>query len=945
MPLHWVITVGVALVLCALGAVIGWRTYAVSRDAMENAIEETSTRIAQSIFKDLNAVIAPARSTVGLLALDPLPAAANLEARLARVPSLQAMLVANPLLDAIYVGYSNGDFILARPLRSDRERTQFQAPARTSAVVQTVIRPASDPTGETLRGTYTFLDASGSVLAVQPVPDYTYDPRIRPWFEAAMQGNGIVRTAPYIFYTTRSVGVTLAQRANNGTSVVGVDVTLGDLNTAMNALRETPGTILALVDGDRRIMARAGPQFPGLPPQTASSTEVDLLPATEPGPLQSALDMPGTHEDPAAIVRGRVAVNGRTWQVARARFQIDSGAPVFLLSALPEDELLTTTRRLLQDQLIAILAALALGVPMAFVFANGLARPLRRLALEAEAVRAFDFSPRARGSSSRVAEVSELDHASNQMRETIGHFLQISVTLSSERQLDPLLDNILASMLGAANARAGAIYLVDDNGQRLTKAKERGVGVAALTPPSLPVAAGIHHPVAEAALARDLRLGEAGSALQEAAAAPLLTRDGELVGVLMVRFDRLGRNGNDPRLAFLSEISGVAAVAIETHNLIRAQRDLMQAIIEVIAGAIDAKSPYTGGHCQRVPVIAQSLAEAAHAATEGPLAAFRMSEDDREALYIASWLHDCGKVTTPEFIVDKATKLETVHDRIHEIRMRFELLKAQAEIDHLRRVASGGDAADSLAARDRLLATLDEEFAFVADCNLGGEAMDKSRVARLRGIAARTWTRTLDDRLGISWEEAQRHVGPAPALPVEEPLLADRPEHLIAWKPEEVVRPDNPWGFTLLNPANKRNLGELYNLTVGRGTLTAEDRFIINQHMIHTIVMLNRLPLRGHLAAVPEIAGGHHERMDGLGYPKSLKREDLSVLARIMAIADVFEALTAADRPYKRPNTLDQALEIMGRMAETGHLDADLFALFVASGTARRYVETRPPIL
>ena len=306
-------------------------------------------------------------------------------------------------------------------------------------------------------------------------------------------------------------------------------------------------------------------------------------------------------------------------------------------------------------------------------------------------------------------------------------------------------------------------------------------------------------------------------------------------------------------------------------------------------------------------------------------------------MHIAAWLHDCGKVTTPEYVVDKATKLETIHDRIHEVRMRFEVLKRDAEIAYWRGLAQGGDEPALRATRDAAWSRLDEEFAFVASCNTGGEFLSAERQERLRQIGAQGWWRTLDDRLGLSRDElARRPEGPA-SLPVEEHVLADKPEHRIPRPAGEGMAPDNPWGFRMDVPELLYDRGELHNLTVSRGTLSAEERYKINEHIVQTIVMLTQLPFPRHLQSVPEIAGGHHEKMDGTGYPRGLKREEMSPVARMMAIADIFEALTAADRPYKSGKTLSQALAIMAKMRNDQHIDPELFELFLRSGVYREY--------
>jgi HD-GYP domain-containing protein (c-di-GMP phosphodiesterase class II) len=376
-------------------------------------------------------------------------------------------------------------------------------------------------------------------------------------------------------------------------------------------------------------------------------------------------------------------------------------------------------------------------------------------------------------------------------------------------------------------------------------------------------------------------------------------------------------------------------------HLLEQQRKLFDDFTKLIAGAIDAKSPYTGGHCARVPRLAEMLADEACKAREGSFADFRMdTKDQRWEFEVAAWLHDCGKVTTPEYVVDKATKLETIYNRIHEIRMRFEVLLRDAEIAaYQKRLA--GDVDESLL-EDRLAKQkkqIFDDFAFVAACNIGGEFMADEKIERLEQIATRTWTRHLDDRIGISNDEAVlKNTSPAPTLPAIEHVLADKPEHII---PRAKPKPfdDSPYGFKMQVPENQYNLGELYNLGIRKGTLSPEDRFKINEHIIQTIIMLNKLEFPDYLANVPEFAGAHHETMIGTGYPRALKKEEMSIPARIMAIADIFEALTAVDRPYKKPKTLDEALHIMSFMRDDQHIDAELFDLFLQTGVYQTYAE------
>jgi len=378
---------------------------------------------------------------------------------------------------------------------------------------------------------------------------------------------------------------------------------------------------------------------------------------------------------------------------------------------------------------------------------------------------------------------------------------------------------------------------------------------------------------------------------------PMKNHENEIIGVLQLINASDPNSGeivpfspSDQRLA--ESLASQAAVALTNRMLIIQLEELFESFINLMNTAIDEKSPYTGGHCQRVPQLTMMLAEAVNDMGDGPLAAFSMTDKDRYELKIAGLLHDCGKVTTPVHVVDKATKLEAIYDRIHLVDTRFEILKRDAEIELLKEkallVAHGAlraehDAADARH-RERMR-RYDEDRAFLRACNIGGEAMRESDQERVRAIAKYRWT-------DISGHEA-----------------------------------------------NFLSEDELKNLTIRAGTLTGDERQIINHHIVATIKMLEALPWPKHLKNVPEYAGGHHERMDGKGYPKGLTREQMSVQARVMGIADIFEALTAKDRPYKKGKTLSESLQILGKMRLGGHVDPDLFDVFVRKKVYRRYAE------
>ena len=553
--------------------------------------------------------------------------------------------------------------------------------------------------------------------------------------------------------------------------------------------------------------------------------------------------------------------------------------------------------------------------------------------------------------------------------------IELGIALSVERNHNRLLEKILLGAKELTNADGGTLYLVSEDGSELRFAimhnDTMNIALGGTTGTPIPFApVQLREPdgspnhsnvVASAAISGEtINIADAyhvpgfdfsgprafdqrtGYHSKSFLTVPLKNHEDEVVGVLQL-INARGRRGRtipfSPEIVPLVEaLASQAAVALDNQMLIDAQRNLFRSVLKVFASAIDAKSPYTGGHCHRVPEATNMLARAADQALDGPLADFHLSEDEWYQLEVAGGLHDCGKITTREYVVDKATKLETNHNRIHEIRTRFEVVKRDAEIDYLRGVIAGGDEVALGTARDRRFAELDDDFAFVAECNIGSEFMAPERIARLQQIAATTWQRTIDDRLGLSWEESARQPQTSDKLPATEHLLADKPAHIIHHDAAPLAA-DNPWGFVIKPPAHKANLGEIYNLSIRYGTLTAEERYHINDHIVQTIIMLEALPYPKNLRRVPEWAGGHHEKMDGTGYPRGLKREQMSIPARIMMIADIFEALTARDRPYKARKKLSECIDIMARMSRERHIDPDLFELFLASGVYRAYAE------
>jgi HD-GYP domain-containing protein (c-di-GMP phosphodiesterase class II) len=485
---------------------------------------------------------------------------------------------------------------------------------------------------------------------------------------------------------------------------------------------------------------------------------------------------------------------------------------------------------------------------------------------------------------------------------------EIGASLSHEKNIDRLLENILLAAKSITQADAGTLYLLDEEQQTLRfeilRNDSLNIQLGGTTgkpitfypvPLYIDGKPNLEMVVSYSALyCKTINIEDAyvaqgfdfsgtkkfdaktGYQSRSFLSVPMRNHDHEIIGVLQLI------NALDPKSKkvqsftqddqkLVESLASQAAIALSNRRLIQQLEDLFESFVKLINTALDDKSPYNSGHCARVPALTMMLAEAAAVMPE-----WSMTEAEKYELKIAALLHDCGKITTPVHVVDKSTKLHTLFDRIDLVETRFEVLKRDAEIIQLRAELAANGEAEKVAVARAIYAErcqqLEADLAFLKHCNLGSEKMADADQARVFTIAKQRW---MDDSADV--------------------LSAD----------------------------------EIENLTIRAGTLTAAEREIINHHIVVTIKLLESLPWPKHLKRVPEYAGGHHERMDGKGYPRGLTRDQMSVQARMMGIADIFEALTAKDRPYKAGKTLTESLTILGKFKENGHIDPQLFDIFV----------------
>ncbi len=505
---------------------------------------------------------------------------------------------------------------------------------------------------------------------------------------------------------------------------------------------------------------------------------------------------------------------------------------------------------------------------------------------------------------------------------------EIGAALSAENNLNKLLEMILTEAKNFTNADAGTLYLMTDDEKQLKftvvetdslNIKMGGtMGEITWPPLALYKADGSQNKEMVAALcALDGRLINiedvytaagfnfegtkkfdqgTGYRSQSMLVIPMKNYENEVIGVCQLLNRKEPQTGET--IAFSKDdeksttsLASQAAVAITNAKLINDLRNLLESFIKSIASAIDAKSPYTGGHVRKVAEITMLIADTLNANTNGYYKDVKYSYDQLNELRIAALMHDIGKITTPEYIVDKATKLETIYDRIHVIKTRFEALKRDAKIEYLEqqyayeREGATHDWVDKLEdAYRQKLAAIEDDMRFLEAANIGGEFMADEKIARVHDIAKRVW---IEDG-------------------VEKPLLTD---------------------------------DEVKNITIRKGTLTEEEREKINDHARMSKEMLDKLPFPKKLRRVPEIAGGHHEKLNGKGYPQGLNAEQLSLESRILALADIFEALTASDRPYKGAKKLSEVAKILSFMIKDGELDPELIKFFYESKLHIKYGE------
>lgn len=472
--------------------------------------------------------------------------------------------------------------------------------------------------------------------------------------------------------------------------------------------------------------------------------------------------------------------------------------------------------------------------------------------------------------------------------EKLTALLEVGKAMASERNLDRLLQLILTEVTKVMEADRSSLFLVDRERNELWSKIAQGLEVREIR---IKIGMGISGYVAQTGKTVNIRDAytdprfnqetdrHTGYRTRSILCVPMRNKLGEVIGVLQVLNKREGVFTREDEELLLA-LSSQAAVAIENAILYEDIQRLFEGFIKASVYAIESRDPTTSGHSERVAILTVGLAEKVDRTDAGPYADITFSPEDIRELRYASLLHDFGKVGVREPVLVKANKLYEHH--LDLVAARFKFIKKALENSYLQKklglaLTLGRGCEKELAALDeelqQKLAEVDEQFNFILEANRP-TVLPQGGFERIQEIAQRTFVDGDGSRV---------------------PYLTTK---------------------------------EAENLSIGKGSLNFQERLEIESHVTHSFRFLRQIPWTKDLRRIPTIAYAHHEKLNGTGYPNALRSEDIPFQAKMMAICDVYDALTAADRPYKRALPPERALTILGMEVKDGNLDPELVRIF-----------------
>lgn len=959
-PFKISLTVSILVVVGSLSLVSYFHIHSVGNTASQEAAGHLFNSAFEKIEQSALALIDNSFETVYLVAgLDDVSMDAGNILESLSLRTVFRLLKRNSALYSIYFGYEDSRFMQVIDAKKDPLILKaHMAPTETMWILRS-IEPMD---GANRVQKWVFLDDAFQILLQRSENNPEYDPRKRPWYLKANQSDKAVFSNVYMYNSLNELGVTASEKKANGKGIAGVDLTLRQLENIISNIKISKNSRALVVDENYRVITKPGEHLPDTPDPILSKLRIDPAPGL------------------------RQIKSGNDIYYVKTSDVFKQGSALKVVVTAPISDFNTHFVNI-QNRLTYITVIwLLLFVPVTYFLSKHMSNRLSVIASEAGKMKDLIFEPKER-KLSHILEFYLLEKNFYAMRSSLlektqdlkisqsklNRLVELGISFSAARDPEKLMEMILIGAKELTNADGGTLYKLEDDALsfRIVRNDTLKIAIGGTQDTDIPFtpvplyddkgnenhANVVSHSVWEekTVLIKDAydngTFDFSGTKTfdqinnyhsKSFLTIPLIPRGAKPIGALQL-INCKDDHGNitefsEDILRFIKALGAQAATILHNLELLEAQENLMDSMIQLIAGAIDAKSPYMGGHCERVPELAIMMAKEACRCTDGIFSdfAFQNEEEWRE-FSIGAWLHDCGKVVIPEYVVDKATKLETIYNRIHEIRTRFEVLLRDATVAYYKGVSEGGNKNELTNTFDARKHDLIEKFAFVAQCNVGSEFMANDKIDRLKEIAEEEWERNFDIRLGLSHEEEPLFQD-YDTLPAKEKLLEDRAYH-IRERSRDIGQQYSDLNFKVPVPEHLYNRGEVYNLSVGRGTLTEEERYKISEHIMQTIAMLEKMPFPPQLARVPEYAGTHHETMNGKGYPRKLDASQLSVPSRIMAVADIFEALTASDRPYKKAKTLSEAIKILSFFKKDQHIDPEVFTIFLTSGVYKRYAE------
>ncbi|MGI9945695.1 HD domain-containing phosphohydrolase [Vibrio hyugaensis] len=904
-------------------------------DANDHLFEHISGKIHTTLSYHFH----PAFSSMEALAVGNFVGDKDLEARLSMGREVMTVLATNPRILAYTLIYPDGDYFQVYQVSDVRLRNALSSGPNSHFVIFNYSKKKQELSRLYFDSTHKLLNTETDTIRSK---------YIRSKIELQNSTKKVVTLSdPYFSHNVERTVITASKITSNG-SIIAFDIALNQISEVLSESVIHPSSLRVLFDAKGKVYGYSQPEAIKLRDVNGITTPF-LIGDIENKVVSKAISAIGKDFEESTEFEAL----GEKWFGKISVSYRENGHDLYLLMVVQTSELLEKSQIIADNAILASFLVLTIAILFVYLISQNIAKPIRRATQRAQNISNFDFSMQGQ-CNTYIQEIYELSNSLNNTQNTINRFLTLTHNISKEEDLEVLFKLVCVDALQATEAHSCHIYL-EDNQAKLVPHYILSTTDGIIDPNSLnlidldQVTNNKWQNFAKQFLEVNeplfLQYSETKQFLPDMKRNetfmlfPLYDRRDQLLGGFGLMLDKNNMSHlMHKNVTYSHTLCEYISVAIETKQMLADQKTLLQSFIEVMAGAIDTKSPYTGSHCQRVPVLTEMLTRAVENETDGTFSEFHLTNQQWQELHLAAWLHDCGKVTTPEYVIDKSVKLETVYNRIHEIRTRFEVLKRDVHIEALENALRSKNYVIDMHSLKSTWEKIDDDFAFIANINLGSEYLDQDSKDRLHEISKRTWTKTIDEKQGLSWVELSRYSQNRTQIGVSEPVFSDRTCHLVPLSRK--INKDSR--FNLTPPQYQNNLGELYNLSISKGTLNNEERFMINNHIVETIKMLEGLPFPKGMKDVPMIAGGHHEKINGEGYPMGLKGKEIPITARVIAIADVFEALTSSDRPYKQVKTLSESIRIMSLMAKEQHIDGALFKLFLESGVylqfARQYL-------